>query len=71
MRAQYLLLQASLNAEERAADVLQLRVLLQWQLRPLGHLQQILAGVPEPVLKDRVLRVLAGEVPDEARCGTQ
>ncbi|HIE0125027.1 TPA: hypothetical protein ACXI73_000075 [Stenotrophomonas maltophilia] len=69
-RAQYLLLQASLDAEERARDVLQLRAIFEWQLQPLGHLEQVLAGVPEPVLKDRVLRVLAGEVPDGARCST-
>ncbi|WP_075678300.1 hypothetical protein [Stenotrophomonas sp. TD3] len=69
-RAQFLLLQATLDAEERARDVLQLRAIFQWQLQPLGHLEQVLAGVPEPVLKDRVLRVLAGEVPDGVRCGT-
>lgn len=69
-RAQYFLLQVSLDAEERARDVLQLRAIFQWQLQPLGHLEQVLAGVPEPVLKDRVLRVLAGEVPDGVRCGT-
>jgi hypothetical protein len=70
-RAQYLLLQASLGAEDRAPDVPQLRAIFQWQLQPLGHLEQVLAGVPEPVLKDRVLRVLAGEVPDAVRCGRQ
>ena len=68
-RSQHLLLQVSLDAEQRAPAVLQLRAILQWQLEPLDHLEQVLAGVPEPVLMDRVLQILAGEVPDGARCG--
>ena len=68
-RSQHLLLRVSLDAEQRAPAVLQLRALLQWQLQPLGHLQQVLAGVPEPVLLDRVLQILAGDVPDGTRCG--
>lgn len=68
-RSQHLLLQVSLDAEQRAPAVLQLRALLQWQLQPLGHLEQVLAGVPEPVLLDRVLQILAGDVPDGTRCG--
>lgn len=68
-RSQHLLLRVSLDAEQRAPAVLQLRALLQWQLQPLGHLEQVLAGVPEPVLLDRVLQILAGDVPDGARCG--
>ncbi|WP_164972352.1 MULTISPECIES: hypothetical protein [Stenotrophomonas] len=27
------------------------------------------AGVPEPALMDRVLQLLAGEIPDGVRCG--
>ncbi|WP_254919723.1 hypothetical protein [Stenotrophomonas sp. CC120222-04] len=68
-RSQHLLLRVSLDAEQRAPAVLQLRAILQWQLEPLNYLEQVLAGVPEPVLMDRVLQVLAGDVPDGARCG--
>lgn len=68
-RSQYLLLQVSLDAEQRAPAVVQLRALLQWQLQPLGHLEQLLVGVPEPVLLDRVLQILAGDVPAGERCG--
>ncbi|QBL40924.1 hypothetical protein MG068_10525 [Stenotrophomonas sp. ASS1] len=68
-RSKHLLLQVSLDADQRAPVVLQLRAILQWQLEPLDHLEQVLAGVPEPVLMDRMLQVLAGQVPDGARCG--
>ncbi|WP_295549131.1 hypothetical protein, partial [uncultured Stenotrophomonas sp.] len=70
-RSQHLLMQASLEAEQRAPDVLQLRALLQRQLQPLDYLEQVFAGVPEPVLMDRMLGVLAGGVPDGARCVTE
>lgn len=69
-RQQHVLLQASLDANQRAPAVVPLRALLQWQLEPVDYLEQVLAGVPEPVLMDRVLQMLAGEVPDGARCGT-
>jgi len=68
-RSKHLLLQVSLDAEQRASAVLQLRAILQWQLEPLDHLEQVLAGVPEPVLMDRVLQILAGEVPGGVRYG--
>lgn len=68
-RSQHLLLRVSLDAEQRAPAVLQLRAILQWQLEPLDYLEQVLAGVPEPVLMDRVLQRLAGAVPAGARCG--
>ncbi|WP_336683682.1 hypothetical protein [Stenotrophomonas maltophilia] len=68
-RSQHLLLRVSLDAEQRAPAVLQLRALLQWQLEPVDYLEQVLAGVPEPVLLDRVLQIFAGEVPEGARCG--
>ncbi|HDX0800488.1 MULTISPECIES: hypothetical protein [Stenotrophomonas] len=68
-RSQHLLLQVSLDAEQRAPAVVRLRALLQWQLEPLDYLEQVLAGVPGPVLLDRVLQSLAGDVPDGARCG--
>nr|WP_272577329.1 hypothetical protein [Stenotrophomonas maltophilia] len=68
-RQQHVLLQASLDAKQRAPAVLPLRALLQRQLQPVDYLEQVLAGVPEPVLMDRVLQMLAGEVPDGVRCG--
>ncbi|WP_295554146.1 hypothetical protein [uncultured Stenotrophomonas sp.] len=70
-RSHYLLLQISLDARQRATDIVRLRALLQWQIEPLDYLEQVLAGVPKPVLMDRMLRVLAGEVPDGVRCGTR
>ncbi len=68
-RPQHLLLWASLDAKQRAPAVVRLQALLQWQLEPLDYLEQVLANVPEPVLLDRVLQILAGDVPDGARCG--
>ncbi|KRG51102.1 hypothetical protein [Stenotrophomonas maltophilia] len=70
-RSHYLLLQVSLDARQRAPDVVRFRALLQWQMEPLDYLEQVLAGVPEPVLMDRVLQAVAGEVTDGARCGAQ
>jgi len=49
-RSQHLLLRVSLDATQRAPAVVRLRALLQWQLEPLDYLEQVLAGVPEPVL---------------------
>ncbi|MBH1461388.1 hypothetical protein N7676_13925 [Stenotrophomonas sp. GD03993] len=68
-RSHHLLLQASLDAKQRAPAVVRLRALLQWQVEPLDYLEQVLAGVPEPVLLDRLLQILAGDAPDGARCG--
>lgn len=68
-RPQHVLLQVSLDTDQRAPAVLPLRALLQGQLQPVDYLEQVLAGVPEPVLMDRVLQMLAGEVPDGVRCG--
>lgn len=70
-RPQHVLMQASLNAEQRAPEVLQLRAFLRWQLQPLDYLEQVLIGVPEPVLMDRVPGKLDGGVPDGARCVTE
>ena len=61
-RSHHLLLQVSLDAEQRAPAVLQLGTLLQWQLEPVGYLEQVLADVPEPVLLDRLLQMFG------ARC---
>ncbi|HGM6066461.1 TPA: hypothetical protein ACKP39_000105 [Stenotrophomonas maltophilia] len=69
-RPQHVLLQASLDAEQRAPSVVPFRALLQGQLEPVDYLEQVLAGVPEPVLMDRMLQALAGEVPAGLRCGT-
>lgn len=68
-RSHHLLLQVLLDATRWAPAVVRLRVLLQWQLTPLDYLEEVLAGVPEPVLLDRVLQILASDVPDRARCG--
>lgn len=68
-RSQHLLLRVSLDAKQRAPAVVRLRALLQWQLEPLDYLEQVLAGVPEPVLMDRALQILAGDVSDGVRCG--
>lgn len=68
-RPQHVLLQVPLDARQRAPAVVPLRALLQLQLEPVDYLEQMLAGVPEPVLMDRVLQMLAGEVPDGVRCG--
>ncbi|HIE4003927.1 TPA: hypothetical protein ACXNIM_000106 [Stenotrophomonas maltophilia] len=70
-RSQHLLLGVSLDAEQRAPAALQLGTLLQWQLQPLGYLEQVLADVPEPVLLDRVLQMFAGEAHEGVRCGMQ
>lgn len=70
-RSPHVLLQASLDAKQRAPAVLQMRAILQWQLEPLDYLEQVLAGVPEPVLMDRVLQIFAAKVPDASRCGPQ
>lgn len=68
-RSQHLLLQVSLDAKQRAPAVMRLRAFLEWQLEPLDYLEQVRAGVPEPVLLDRVLQILASDVPDGVRCG--
>lgn len=68
-RSQHLLLLVSLDAKQWAPGALQLRALFQWQLEPMGYLEQVLADVPEPVLLDRVLQMFGDEVPEGARCG--
>lgn len=68
-RSHHVLMQASLDAKQRAPAVLEFQATLQWQLEPLGYLEQVLMDVPEPVLMDRMLLILAGGVPDGARCG--
>ncbi|WP_295575099.1 hypothetical protein [uncultured Stenotrophomonas sp.] len=70
-RSRHTLLRTSLDAKQRAPEVLQLRLLLQWQLQPLDYLEQVSAGVPEPVLMDRVQQWLVGGVPEDTRCGVE
>ncbi|HDS1125209.1 TPA: hypothetical protein QDZ60_002513 [Stenotrophomonas maltophilia] len=70
-RPEHVLLQVSLDAKQRAPAVVPFRALLQWQLEPVDYLEQVLASVPEPVLMDRVLQKLAGDVPVGVRCGVQ
>lgn len=64
----HLLMWPSLDAGQRAPDVLELRALLQWQLEPVAYLEQLMAGVSEPVLLDRVLLAIADDVTGHARC---
>ena len=68
-RPQHLLLQVSLDAGQRAPAVLQFQAILQWQMEPLGYLEQVLMDAPEPVVMDRVVQWLAGAVPEGAQCG--
>lgn len=67
-RPQHVLMQTSLDVEQRAPEVLQLRAFLRWQLQPVDYLEQVLIGMPEPVLMDRMVGKLAGGVPDGVRC---
>lgn len=67
-RPPHLTMRVSLDAVQRAPDVLALRALLQRQLEPLNYMEQVLVGVPEPVLMDRVLLAMAGDVAGGARC---
>lgn len=67
-RPQHLKIRVSLDAVQRAPDVLPLRALLGRRLEPLDSLEQLLVGVPEPVLMDRVLLAMAGDVAGDARC---
>ncbi len=61
-RPPHLTMWVSLDAVQRAPDVLALRALQQRQLEPLDYMEQVLVGVPEPVLMDRVLLAMAGDV---------
>ncbi|HGM5875657.1 TPA: hypothetical protein ACKP4S_000112 [Stenotrophomonas maltophilia] len=67
-RPPHLTMRVSLDAVQRAPDVLALRALLLRQLEPLDYMEQVLVGVPEPVLMDRVLLAMAGDVAGGARC---
>lgn len=41
---------------------------LERRLEPLDYMEQVLVGVPERVLMDRVLLAMAGDVAGDARC---
>lgn len=64
----HLTMRVSLDAEQRAPDVQALRSFLERRLEPLDYMEQVLVGVPEPVLMDRVLLAMAGDVAGDARC---
>lgn len=68
-RSHHVLMQASLDAKQRAPAILEFQATLQWQMEPLGYLEQVLMDVPEPVLMDWGVQWLASAVPEEARCG--
>lgn len=65
---QHLTMRVSLDAAQRAPDVLALQAFLERRLEPLDYMEQLLVGVPEPVLMDRVLLAMAGDVAGDARC---
>ncbi|WP_240790675.1 hypothetical protein [Stenotrophomonas sp. TEPEL] len=66
-----LLIQVALGAEQRAPAIFPLQATLQWSLVPLSYLEQVLSGVQEPTLQDRLLLNLAGDVPEDERCGVR
>ncbi|PTA72767.1 MULTISPECIES: hypothetical protein [unclassified Stenotrophomonas] len=65
---QHLTMRVSLDASQRAPEVLALRASLERRLEPLDYMEQLLVGVPEPVLMDRVLLAMAGDVAGDMRC---
>lgn len=67
-RPQHLTMRVSLDAAQRAPDALALRAFLERRLEPLDYMDQLLVGVPEPVLMDRVLWAMSGDVAGDARC---
>lgn len=66
-----LLIRVALGAEHRAPAIYPLQATLQWSLVPLSYLEQVLSGVQEPTLQDRLLLTLAGDVPEDERCGVR
>lgn len=66
-----LLISLPLGAGRRAPAIFHLQATLQWPLQPLSYLEQFLAGVQEPTVRDRLLLMAAGGVPEEERCGVQ
>jgi len=66
-----LLIRVALGTEHRAPAIFPLQATLQWSLVPLTYLEQVLSGVQEPTLQDRLLLTLAGDVPEDGRCGVR
>ncbi|MNI59819.1 hypothetical protein D3C73_1149990 [compost metagenome] len=64
-----LLMRVAPGIERRAPAIFPLQATLQWSLVPLSHLEQVLSGVQEPTLQDRLPLTLAGDVPEDERCG--
>jgi hypothetical protein len=70
-RAPHLLIRLPLDARQRAPAIVHLQATLQWPLKPLPCLEQVLAGVREPTVMDRLRLVWASAVPAHERCGGQ
>lgn len=66
-----LLIKVALGTEHRAPAIFPLKATLRWPLEPLSYLEQVLSGVQEPMLQDRLLLALAGDVPEDERCGAR
>ncbi|MNV39937.1 hypothetical protein D3C71_1315340 [compost metagenome] len=66
-----LLIRVALGTEHRAPTIYPLQATLQWSLVPLTYLEQVLSGVREPTLQDRLLLTLAADVPEDERCGVR
>lgn len=64
-----LLISLPLGAGRRAPAIFYLQATLEWPLQPLSYLEQLLAGVQEPTVQDRLLLMVAGGVPEDGRCG--
>ncbi|WP_375066873.1 hypothetical protein AB9L18_10290 [Stenotrophomonas lactitubi] len=63
-----LLISLPLGAGRRAPAIFFLQSTLAWPLQPLSYLDQVLEGVQEPTLQDRLLLMAAGGVPEDERC---
>ncbi|WP_240196386.1 MULTISPECIES: hypothetical protein [Stenotrophomonas] len=63
-----LLISLPLGAGRRAPAILFLQATLAWPLQPLSYLDQVLEGVQEPTVQDRLLLMAAGGVPEDERC---
>lgn len=68
-RQPHLLIKLPLGAKQRAPAIVHLQATLQWPLKPLPYLEQILAGVQEPTVMDRLLQISTGAVLEAERCG--
>lgn len=63
-----LLISLPLGAARRAPAIFFLQATLAWPLQPLSYLDQVLEGVQEPTVQDRLLLMAAGGVPEDERC---